>query len=379
MKSQNIREFQSFLSIRSVAKTYDGQSYVLRDVEAEIKQGEFFTLLGPSGSGKTTLLMIIAGFEDASGGRLSFKGGDLGSVPAYRRNFGMVFQNYALFPHMTVAQNIAYPLRQRGLNRHEIGEKVRDAMAMVKLEALGDRNPRQLSGGQQQRVALARALVFSPEVVLFDEPLGALDRRLREHMQLEIRRLHQELGITMIYVTHDQEEALVLSDRIAVFNQGKIQQVDHPSAIYERPTSSFVANFIGENNRLDGVVVQISGSECAVDLSDGTRLIAQCVADLAPGRATSVAVRPEQIRISAPGAAATAGRNAYKADILEMIYVGSRIRLQCRLAGGDVVTAEALPDDISGLSPGMGVDLSWRAIDCRALDPIETGIGGGQA
>ena len=356
-----------FLEVRGLSKTYDGLNIVLRDVNAEIKQGEFFTLLGPSGSGKTTLLMIIAGFEEPSSGTLSLKGRSLASVPSYRRNFGMVFQNYALFPHMTVAQNIAYPLRQRGFSRIEIGEKVRKAMQMVKLEALGDRSPKQLSGGQQQRVALARALVFSPEVMLFDEPLGALDRRLREHMQLEIRRLHQELGITMIYVTHDQEEALVLSDRIAVFNDGQIQQVDRPSVIYERPTSSFVANFIGENNRLDGVVSRVDRETCAVALRDGGEVLARKVANLTIGDQTSLAIRPEQIRIGAGGRSSA---NTCAADIVEKIYVGSRVRLRCRMGGGTIVTAEALPTNLEGLDVGTRIELSWHTEDCRALDPI---------
>lgn len=368
MSSDAISGSASFLELRALSKTYDGLSHVLRDVHADIRQGEFFTLLGPSGSGKTTLLMIIAGFEEPSAGTLTLKGRSLGSVPSYRRNFGMVFQNYALFPHMTVAQNIAYPLRQRGFSRQEIAEKVREAMKMVKLDALGDRSPRQLSGGQQQRVALARALVFSPELVLFDEPLGALDRRLREHMQLEIRRLHQELGITMIYVTHDQEEALVLSDRIAVFNQGRIQQVDRPSAIYERPASSFVANFIGENNRLDGTVERIEGEMCTVALRDGARVLARRIADLAPGDATSLAIRPEQIRIGAVEGAGSTMPNAFFADIVEMIYVGSRMRLRGRLGSGDLVTVEALPTDIAGLDVGARVQLSWHSEDCRALD-----------
>ncbi|TRA95261.1 MULTISPECIES: ABC transporter ATP-binding protein [Rhizobium/Agrobacterium group] len=357
---------EPLLEFQSLRKTYDGRSFVLKDVNLKIEQGEFFTLLGPSGSGKTTLLMIMAGFEDATSGEMVFKGRDLQQVPSFRRNFGVVFQNYALFPHMTVAQNIAFPLRQRGFNREEIKAQVTRAMAMVKLDAMGDRSPKQLSGGQQQRVALARALVFSPEVVLFDEPLGALDRRLREHMQLEIRRLHSELGISMIYVTHDQEEALVMSDRIAVFDQGTIQQIGSPDTVYERPNTSFVANFIGENNSLQGMLKAIDGTTCQVELRDGTLVLASLIGSHLPGASVNLAIRPEQLRIIESDGK---DENVVCGSVVEKIYIGSRIRLRCLLDSTDMILAEIPPADGLQIQIGMRLSLAWQTSDCRALDP----------
>ncbi|MBN3723288.1 ABC transporter ATP-binding protein [Burkholderia sp. Ac-20379] len=235
----------SQVSIRNVCKTYEDFT-ALRDVSLDIQAGEFVTLLGPSGSGKTTLLMVLAGFVRASSGSVKVGGEELLLKPPHKRGIGMVFQNYALFPHMTVAQNVAYPLRLRRMNRAEIAEKVRRALSVVRLDDLGERNIAHLSGGQRQRVALARAIVFEPDIMLMDEPLSALDKQLREHMQIEIRRLHEQLGMTTIYVTHDQTEALTMSDRIAIINKGQLAQFDTPDAIYERPASKFVADFIGE-------------------------------------------------------------------------------------------------------------------------------------
>lgn len=231
--------------IRNVWKSYDNFT-ALQDVSLDINAGEFVTLLGPSGSGKTTLLMVLAGFVRASSGSVKVSGAELLLKPPHKRGIGMVFQNYALFPHMTVAQNVAYPLRLRKMNKLDAAEKVRHALSVVRLEDLGDRNIAHLSGGQRQRVALARAIVFEPDIMLMDEPLSALDKQLREHMQIEIRRLHDQLGMTTIYVTHDQTEALTMSDRIAIINKGRLEQFDTPDAIYERPASKFVADFIGE-------------------------------------------------------------------------------------------------------------------------------------
>ncbi|MBN3778996.1 ABC transporter ATP-binding protein [Burkholderia sp. Ac-20345] len=235
----------SQVSIRNVCKTYENFT-ALRDVSLDINAGEFVTLLGPSGSGKTTLLMVLAGFVRATSGSVKVGGDELLLKPPHKRGIGMVFQNYALFPHMTVAQNVAYPLRLRRMSRNDIAEKVRHALSVVQLVDLGDRNIAHLSGGQRQRVALARAIVFEPDIMLMDEPLSALDKQLREHMQIEIRRLHDQLGMTTIYVTHDQTEALTMSDRIAIINKGQLAQFDTPDAIYERPVSKFVADFIGE-------------------------------------------------------------------------------------------------------------------------------------
>src|SRR5580765_1559824 len=251
-----------------IGKTYDGLTSVVADLDLDIERGEFLTLLGPSGSGKTTTLMMLAGFEAPTAGEILFEGKPLSRVPPHQRNIGMVFQNYALFPHMDVAENIGFPLSVRGVSAADIAARVERALATVQLTGFGRRRPAQLSGGQQQRVAVARALVFEPKLILMDEPLGALDKQLREQMQLEIRQLHRRLGVTMVYVTHDQAEALTMSDRIAVFHRGKIQQLDRPAQLYEAPVNAFVARFIGENNRFDGSLQSVAGDRCSVRIAD---------------------------------------------------------------------------------------------------------------
>ncbi|HTN95684.1 MAG TPA: ABC transporter ATP-binding protein, partial [Nordella sp.] len=250
-----------------VQKSYDGATLVVKNLNLDIAKGEFVTMLGPSGSGKTTTLMMLAGFEPATGGEIFLNGQPISGMPPHKRGIGMVFQNYALFPHMTVNENLAFPLQVRRLGKAEIESRVKTALEMVELPGFGNRRPSQLSGGQQQRVAVARALVFDPDLVLMDEPLGALDKQLREQMQYEIRHLHDRLGITVVYVTHDQAEALTMSDRIAVFNDGVVQQLSTPAELYERPQNSFVAQFIGENNRLRGIVEDMGGGRCAVRLA----------------------------------------------------------------------------------------------------------------
>src|SRR5262252_3441305 len=280
-----------------VQKTYDGVNRVVEHLDLDIERGEFLTLLGPSGSGKTTTLMLLAGFEAPTEGEILLDGRAIGRLPPHKREIGMVFQHYALFPHMTVAENVAFPLTVRGLPKDEIASRVERALSMVQLAALAERRPAQLSGGQQQRVAVARALVFEPKLVLMDEPLGALDKQLREQMQLEIRRLHRELGVTMVYVTHDQSEALTMSDRIAVFRQGRIEQIGPPEAIYDEPANAFVARFIGENNRVVGTVVEVDGTRCAVRARGGAMLTGTCADRLAPGDEALVSVRPEQIAL----------------------------------------------------------------------------------
>ncbi|HYN39810.1 MAG TPA: ATP-binding cassette domain-containing protein, partial [Rhodospirillales bacterium] len=265
----------SIVSFRKVSKSYDGRTLVVRDLNLDVRRGEFLTLLGPSGSGKTTCLMMLAGFESATTGEIILDGRPVTSVPAHRRGIGMVFQNYALFPHMTVEENLAFPLQVRGLARAQVREKVHDALDMVRLRGYERRRPGQLSGGQQQRVALARALVFEPSLVLMDEPLGALDKQLREHMQYEIRALHARLGVTFVYVTHDQAEALTMSDRIAVFHDGVIQQIAAPVDLYERPANAFVAGFIGENNRMRGQMLASNGTTCRVALDGGLEIVAR--------------------------------------------------------------------------------------------------------
>src|SRR5438034_5007003 len=246
-----------------IGKTYDGVMRIVDALDLDIERGEFLTLLGPSGSGKTTTLMLLAGFETPTAGEILLEGKPLSRVPPYQRNIGMVFQNYALFPHMTIAENIGFPLSVRGVPAADIAKRVGRALDMVQLGGFGARRPAQLSGGQQQRTAVARALVFEPKLILMDEPLGALDKQLREQMQFEIRHLHQRLGVTMVYVTHDQSEALTMSDRIAVFHRGKIQQLGDPERIYEEPRNAFVARFVGENNRFEGKLESAGNGRCA--------------------------------------------------------------------------------------------------------------------
>mgnify|MGYP000589406527 CR=1 FL=1 len=260
---------EAFVRFNRVQKSYDGETLVVKDLNLEIPKGEFLTMLGPSGSGKTTCLMMLAGFETATHGDIMLNGVSINNIPPHKRGIGMVFQNYALFPHMTVAENLSFPLEVRKLEKSVREEKVARALDMVEMGGFKGRRPAQLSGGQQQRIALARALVFEPELVLMDEPLGALDKQLREKMQFEITALAHRLGITVVYVTHDQTEALTMSDRVAVFNDGRIQQLATPDQLYEEPENSFVAQFIGENNTLNGVVKEVNGSTCTVDLDNG--------------------------------------------------------------------------------------------------------------
>ena len=265
----------AFVAFEHVQKSYDGETLVVKDLNLQIGQGEFLTMLGPSGSGKTTCLMMLAGFETATHGEILLQGRPINNIPPHKRGIGMVFQNYALFPHMSVAENLAFPLEVRGMGKSEREGKIKRALDMVQMGDFGGRRPAQLSGGQQQRIALARALVFEPELVLMDEPLGALDKQLREHMQFEITNLAHQLGITTVYVTHDQTEALTMSDRVAVFDDGRIQQLDPPDVLYEQPQNSFVAQFIGENNTLSGVVTKISGDRCVVKLDSGDEIDAR--------------------------------------------------------------------------------------------------------
>src|SRR5271154_3035252 len=274
-----------------VSKSYDGKVDAVRALNLEVEAGEFLTLLGPSGSGKTTTLTMLAGFEQPTRGRIFVDGEDVTGVPVEKRGIGMVFQNYALFPNMSVAENIGFPLKVRRLPRAEIAQKVGRALAMVRLGGLAARRTQQLSGGQQQRVAVARALVFEPRLVLLDEPLGALDRQLREPVQYELKHLHQRLGVTMVYVTHDQVEAMTMSDRVAVFSAGQLRQVAPPRRLYEEPESLFVAQFLGESNTLPGTSERRDGAPCAVALPGGATVIATAVGPCTVGSAVNVALR----------------------------------------------------------------------------------------
>jgi len=356
---------QHVVEFNNVHKSYDGRHKVVDGLNLNIGRGEFLSLLGPSGSGKTTTLMMLAGFEESSAGEILLNGQPLNKVPPHRRNIGMVFQNYALFPHMTVEGNLAYPLKLRHLSRNDIGQKVDEALRLVGLEKMRDRRPAQLSGGQQQRVALARALVFEPEIVLMDEPLGALDKQLREHMQLEIKRLHDRLGLTVVYVTHDQGEALTMSDRIAIFSNGEIGQIGTAVDIYEHPQSLFVASFIGENNRLQGTIEEVRGGECIVRLADDFRVPASAVTPLAPGARAWLSIRPERLILGE-----TDGRAAFQleARVEESIYFGDQRRFLLRLPDGQNLVAKLRIADLqTPMEPGTSVKVAWQGEFCRAF------------
>lgn len=358
---------ESFVNFMNVQKTYDGEILVIKDLNLSIARGEFLTLLGPSGSGKTTTLLMLAGFERQTSGIIEIDGRPLSKDPPYIRNFGMVFQDYALFPHMTVAQNIAFPLVVRKRPKAEVTRQVSSILEMVKLKGLGDRQPSQLSGGQQQRVALARALVFQPRLVLMDEPLGALDKQLREQMQLEIKHIQKKLGITVVYVTHDQAEALIMSDRIAVFNDGKIYQLDTADELYENPKNSFVAQFIGENNQVPGKVVEIKQDYCEVRLGGGSTVTALPINIAGVGSQTLLSVRPERILVDP---AEDNCENNFAARVEELIYMGDYTRMRINLLDEAAEMIVKMPVFWRGdrLHSGMNIRVGWSAEHCRALD-----------
>ncbi len=310
-----------FVVFDRVQKSYDGVNLVVKDLNLSVGKGEFLTMLGPSGSGKTTCLMMLAGFETATHGDILLDGKPINNIPPHKRGIGMVFQNYALFPHMTIAENLGFPLEVRKMGKSEREAKIKRALDMVEMGDFGGRRPAQLSGGQQQRVALARALVFEPELVLMDEPLGALDKQLREKMQFEITHLAHSLGITTVYVTHDQTEALTMSDNVAVFDDGRIQQLAPPAQLYEQPQNSFVAQFIGENNTLEGVVTEISGDTCVVRLDDGEELDATPINVSKVGERTKVSIRPERVEYNKERL--QEGAHTLKAEVLEFIYMAT--------------------------------------------------------
>jgi spermidine/putrescine ABC transporter ATP-binding subunit len=307
------------LLIEGVGKRF-GDVVALDRVSLRVAQGELLTILGPSGSGKTTLLKVVAGFETPDGGSVKVGGTEITSRPPAKRDIGMVFQNYALFPHLTVKANVAFPLEMRNVGRAEIDKRVSEALAMVELAGYEARLPRQLSGGQQQRVALARAIVFNPRLLLLDEPFGALDRKLRETMQLEVRRLQRKLGLTTIFITHDQEEALVLSDRIAVMNKGAIQQVATTTEIYEHPANDFVADFVGESNIFHGTV----SAPGTVALDGGGSV--KVASDKPVGTKVGVLMRPERF--------STTGANLFAGEVIESVYLGTSFKLRLAVEGG---------------------------------------------
>jgi len=344
-----------------VDKSYDGVSCVVKSLDLDIARGEFLTLLGPSGSGKTTTLMMLAGFEVPTAGTILLDGRDITHLPPHKRGIGVVFQNYALFPHMSVAENVAYPLTVRGLNKAEAKRRVDTALDMVKLGGFGGRRPAQLSGGQQQRVALARALVFEPDLVLLDEPLGALDKQLRERMQYELKQLHERLGKTMVYVTHDQSEALTMSDRIAVFDDGRIQQLAPPTELYEKPTSLFVAEFVGENNRLEGTLLGAGAGVARVKLDDGGELRGIAAGDIAAGAKVVASVRPERLVLGGEGHA-----NRLRLTVERVVFHGDALRLVLRQPGGGEVMVK-LPNaaKVSPPERGSALEIGFDVADCR--------------
>ena len=357
----------AFVEFERVQKSYDGVQLVVKDLNLTMPKGEFLTMLGPSGSGKTTCLMMLAGFETATHGDIRLDGKPINNIPPHKRGIGMVFQNYALFPHMTIAENLSFPLEVRKIGKSDREAKVKRALDMVEMGAFGGRRPAQLSGGQQQRIALARALVFEPELVLMDEPLGALDKQLREKMQFEITDLAHRLGITVVYVTHDQTEALTMSDRVAVFDDGRIQQLAPPDELYEKPQNSFVAQFIGENNTLEGVIREIKGDTCVVQLDDGGLIDAVPVNVSNVGERTRVSIRPERVEINKERL--QEGAHTLKAEVLEFIYMGDIFRTRLKVAGNDefVIKTRNAPDQVR-LQPGTQIDIGWLPEDCRALD-----------
>lgn len=363
MSAEAIFDRSEILAVRGARKSY-GQVRALESVSLSVGAGEFVTLLGPSGSGKTTLLKAIAGFEDIDEGTIRLGGEDITYAPPGRRNIGMVFQNYALFPHMTVAQNIAFPLEMRGVARSEIAKRVEDALTLVELGGYGARLPRELSGGQQQRVALARATVFSPRLLLLDEPFSALDRKLRETMQVELRRLQQRLGLTTVFVTHDQEEALLLSDRIAVMSTGRIEQLGTPDTIYDNPTNYFVAGFVGEANLVQARV-EASGAARGVRLTTGETLAAQLPTGFDAGRELQLVLRPERIRwLDQPGEA----ENGFAAIVIEHLYLGQDSKYRVRLESGLelVLRRQSLGTD-RPRRPGETAFVGWQASDMRIV------------
>lgn len=348
----------------NVQKSYDGETLVVKNFNIDIERGEFLTMLGPSGSGKTTCLMMLAGFEPATHGEIYLNNEPINNVPPHKRGIGMVFQNYALFPHMTVAENLAFPLRVRNMSKADADAKVQRALDMVRLPEMGGRRPAQLSGGQQQRIAVARALVFEPDLVLMDEPLGALDKNLREEMQYEIKHIHENLGVSVVYVTHDQSEALTMSNRIAVFNDGIVQQLAAPDELYEKPMNAFVAQFIGENNKLSGTIQEVRDGQARISVDGGGEVSALAINCGDAGNRALLSIRPERVMIAKDGTP-----NTMPAQVEELIYLGDHIRCRLSIAGNDEFIVK-VPNAAGHqhLSVGETTSVSWMTEDCRAFE-----------
>jgi spermidine/putrescine transport system ATP-binding protein len=349
------------IELVNVVKRF-GNVVAVNDVSLKIQDGEFFSLLGPSGCGKTTTLRMIAGLELLTQGEIFLRGKSMGQTPAFKRPVNTVFQNYALFPHRNVERNVAFGLEMRKIPKKEIKARVIEALEMVRMPGLAERKPKELSGGQQQRIALARALVNRPEVLLLDEPLGALDLKLRKTMQLELKQLQEQVGITFIYVTHDQEEALTMSDRIAVMNEGKVLQVGTPEEIYERPTTRFVADFIGETNFLNGIVEEINGQEIVVSLEKRATVRGHCTVPVQKGQEVSMVIRPEKFSLVQNG--------LIRGRIEESIYIGTDTRYIIRLTDELSVTVREQNLAIGrgrGYQVGDEVGLNWDPANASVL------------
>jgi len=359
------------LRLERLSKNF-GEFIAVEDVNLHIRRGEFLTILGPSGSGKTTLLMIIAGFLEATTGDIQFDGLSIMSLRPEKRNFGMVFQGYALFPHMTVRQNIAYPLEVRKGARDEIVKRVDEMLELVQLETFGDRLPRQLSGGQQQRVALARALIFDPLVLLLDEPLGALDKKLRSNVQTQLKHLHRKVGKTFVYVTHDQEEALSMSDRVVIMNHGRVVQVGSPQELYERPTTVFASKFIGKSNILRGVVNQVDGNEVLYAIAD--KYFQQLVSNekFSKNDEIILALRPEKIKIARCKVSSNEV-NILVGRIIDITYFGSTIlvNVETDSVGEFIVEVQAWNNQET-LEEGQNISLTWSPDAAFTVKDIES-------
>jgi spermidine/putrescine transport system ATP-binding protein len=346
------------ISIQNVKKRF-GEVEAVREMTADIPEGEFFTMLGPSGCGKTTTLRMIAGFEQPDDGCILLRGDDVTDVPPNHRNVNMVFQHYALFPHMSIYDNVAFGLKLKKLGKEETRERVAEMLRIVELEGYEKRRPSQLSGGQQQRVALARALVNRPAALLLDEPLGALDVKLRKQLQLELKRIQSELGTTFVYVTHDQEEALSMSDRIAVMNDGVVEQIGSPREIYEHPRTAFVADFIGSLNAFDFRVDSVDGEIAVMRVSNEGKLVISATRATQPGSMVKVAVRPERIRIDGANGHAPEGGSRIDGTIVQAVYLGSLTQFHVDTECGRIVSHRMNDETAAGLGEGRRVTLTW--------------------
>jgi spermidine/putrescine transport system ATP-binding protein len=353
------------IALEGVSKGF-GKVAAVRDVNISIAEGEFFSLLGPSGCGKTTSLRMIAGFEQPDAGRIVLQGEDVTNVRPNRRPVNMVFQHYALFPHMSVYDNVAFGLKVKHVPKAEHRERVEEILRVVSLEGLDKRRARQLSGGQQQRVALARALVNRPAALLLDEPLGALDVKLRKHMQLELKRIQHSLGTTFVYVTHDQEEALAMSDRIAVMNGGLVEQTGSPREIYERPATAFVADFIGSLNAFDLRIDELVGRNAVMRLAEDARIVVPVAGGHKPGETLRAAVRPERVQIATAGSAPLDGGSRVDGTIAEVVFLGMYLQYHVDTQAGRLVS-HRLADETQQLETGARVTLSWEPEESALL------------